>query len=105
MVSDNMALRKISGPKKDEIIGGWRKLHTEEFLNFYLSPNIIGMMKRRMMRWAGHVTHVKNGTAYRVWWEIQKEERPLGKPKCRWEDNIKIKKQEGGMDWTSGGLL
>jgi hypothetical protein len=51
-------LRRIFGSKRDEVIGGWRKLHNEELHNLYSSPNIIRMIKPRRMRWAGHVARV-----------------------------------------------
>jgi hypothetical protein len=54
-VFENRVLRRIFGPKRDEVKGDWRKLHNEEHHNFYSSPNIIRMMKSRRMRWAGHV--------------------------------------------------
>jgi hypothetical protein len=55
-VFENKVLRRIFGPKRDEMIGGWRKLHNEELHNLYSSPNIIKIFKSRRMRWAGHVT-------------------------------------------------
>jgi hypothetical protein len=54
-VFENRALRRIFGPKRDEVIGGWRKQHNKELQNLYSSPSIIKMMKTRRMRWAGHV--------------------------------------------------
>jgi hypothetical protein len=54
-VFENRVLRRIFGPKRYEVVGGWRKLHNEELHNFYCSPNIIRMIKLRRMRWAGHV--------------------------------------------------
>jgi hypothetical protein len=54
-VFKNRVLRRIFGPKGDEVIGGWRELHNEEFHNLYCSPSIIRIMKSRRMRWAGHV--------------------------------------------------
>jgi hypothetical protein len=54
-VSENRVLRRIFGPKRDEVTGGWRKLHIEELRNLYSSPSIIRMIKSRRMRWAGHV--------------------------------------------------
>jgi hypothetical protein len=52
-------LRKICGAKRDEVIGGSRKLYSEELHNLYYLLNIIGMMKSRIMRWAGHVAHIR----------------------------------------------
>jgi hypothetical protein len=54
-VFENRMLRRIFGPRRDEMIGGWRKLHNEELHDFYSSPNIIGMIMSNRMRWAGHV--------------------------------------------------
>jgi hypothetical protein len=58
-VFENRVLRRIFGPKRDELTGGWRKLHHEELRNLYFSPNIIGMIKPKRMRWVGHVVHTK----------------------------------------------
>jgi hypothetical protein len=60
-VSKNRVLRRIFEPKRDEVTGGWRKLHNEEFHNLYCSPSIIRMIKSRMMRWAGHVARMGGG--------------------------------------------
>jgi hypothetical protein len=57
-VIENRVLRRIFGPKRDEVTGGWRKLHTVKFNNFYSSPNMIRMIRSRRMRWAGHVVHM-----------------------------------------------
>jgi hypothetical protein len=54
---ENRALRRISGPKREEVVGGWRRLHNEELHNFYASPNIIRVIKSKMLGWAGHVAH------------------------------------------------
>jgi hypothetical protein len=60
-------LRRIFGLERDEIIGGWRKLHNQELHNFYSSPNIIRMLKSRRMRWAGHVARMgEKSNAYRM---------------------------------------
>jgi hypothetical protein len=55
---ENRVLRRIFGPKRDEVMGGWRKLHNEELRDFCSSPSIFGMIKPRRMRWAGHVTRM-----------------------------------------------
>jgi hypothetical protein len=96
-------LRKIFGPKRDEVIGGWRKLHNEELQNLYCSPSIIRIIKSRRMRWAGHVARKGvTGNAYRILVGKPGGKRPLGIPRHRWEDNIRMDLREtgwGGMDW------
>jgi hypothetical protein len=73
-VFENRVFRRIFGSKRDEVTGGWRKLHNEEFHNLYSSPRIIRTIKSRKMRWAGHVVRVgEKRNAYRIWWESQKE--------------------------------
>jgi hypothetical protein len=70
----NKVLRRIFGPKRDEVIGRWRKLHYEKCDNMSSSPSIIRMIKSRRMRWAGHVARMgekRNALGY--WWESQKE--------------------------------
>jgi hypothetical protein len=73
-VFENRVLRRIFGPKRDEVTGHWRKLHNEERHNLYSSPNIIRMMKSKRMRWAGHVARMgRRGMHIGYWWESQKE--------------------------------
>jgi hypothetical protein len=116
-VFENRVLRRIFGPKRDEVTGEWRKLHNGELHNFYSSPDIIRQIKSRRMRWAGHVAHMGKGrNVYRVWWESLKE-KPLESPRRGWEDGIKMDLREigwGGGVWsgftwlrigTVGGLL
>jgi hypothetical protein len=68
-----MVLRRIFGPKRDEVKGEWRKLHNEELHDLYSSPRIIRIMKARTMRWAGHVARMgRNGTRIACWWESQR---------------------------------
>jgi hypothetical protein len=57
-VFENSELRRTFGPKRDEVMGGWRKLHKEELHNLYSSPNLIRIIKSRRMRWAGHVAQM-----------------------------------------------
>jgi hypothetical protein len=85
----NRVLRGIFGPKRDEVMGDWRKPHNEELHNLYSSPNIIRMIKSRRMRWAGHVARMGED-AYRILVGKSERKRPLGRPGCRWVDNIKI---------------
>src|SRR5215470_4129506 len=102
-VFENRVLRRIFGPKRDEVTGEWRRLHNEEFNDLYSSPNIIRVIKSRRMRWAGHVARMGEGRgAYRILVGRPEGRQPLGRPRCRWEDNIKMDLQEvgwGGMDW------
>jgi hypothetical protein len=73
-VFENRVLRRIFGPKRDEVTGEWRKLHNEELRDFYSSPSIIRIIKSRRMRWVGHVARVrKRGTRIDYWKESQKE--------------------------------
>jgi hypothetical protein len=102
-VFENRVLRKIFGPKRDELTGEWRKLHNEELNYLCCSPNIIRVIKLRKMRWAGHVARVGERRAmYRVFVGKPEGKIPLGKPRCRLEDNIKMDRQRvgcGGMVW------
>jgi hypothetical protein len=80
-VFENRMLRRIFGPKRDEVTGGWRKLHNEEFHNLHSSPSIIRTIKSKRMRWAAHVARRGQRGMHRgYWWEIQKE-RTTGKTK------------------------
>jgi hypothetical protein len=84
-------LRRIFGPKRDEVTGEWRKMHNWELHNLYSSPDIIRQVKSRRMRWAGHVAHMGEGrNVYRVLMGKPKGKRPLEKPRHRWEDGIKM---------------
>jgi hypothetical protein len=79
--------------------GSWRKLHNDEFHNLYYSPNIVRMIKSRWMRWAGHVARMVEGRGvYRVLVGRPEGKRPLGRPRLRWEDNIKLDLRERGID-------
>jgi hypothetical protein len=102
-VSENRVLRKISGPKREED-GSWRKLHNDELLSLCSSPNIVRMIKSRRMRRTGHVARMAEVRGvYKVLVGRPEGKRPLGRPRCRWEDNIKIDHREMGTDganWT-----
>jgi hypothetical protein len=88
-------LRRIFGPKRDEETGGWRKLHNEALRNLYSSPSIIRMIKSRRMRWAGHVARMgEKRNAYRILVGKTERKRPLGRPRRRWVDNIKMDLRE-----------
>jgi len=96
-------LRRIFGPKRDEVTEEWWKLHSEELNNLYFSPNIVRVIKSRRMKWAGHVAHMgERRGVYRVLVGKPEGKRPLGRPRRRWEDNFKMDLQEVGcevMDW------
>jgi hypothetical protein len=80
----------LFGPKSEED-GSWRKLHNDELHNLYPSPNIVRVIKSRRMRWAGHVARMGEGRGvYRVLVGRPEGKRPLGRPRWRWEDNIKM---------------
>jgi hypothetical protein len=96
-------LRRIFGPKRDEVTGGWRKLHNEELHNSYSSSNIISIIKSRCMRWSGYVARIgENRNAYRFLVGKPEGKRPLGRPRRRWEDNNRMVLGEvrwGDVDW------
>ena len=81
-------LRRIFGPKRDEVTGAWRKLHNEELNDLYCSPNIVWVIKSRRMGWAGHVACMgERRGIYRVLVGTPEGKRPLGRTRHRWEDN------------------
>jgi hypothetical protein len=74
-VFENRALRRIFGPKRDEIVGGWRKLHNEELHNLYSSPSIIRMIKSRSTIWAEYVARMgRRGIHTGFWWKARRKE-------------------------------
>jgi hypothetical protein len=102
-VFENRVLRRMFGPKRDEVMGEWRKLHNEELHNLYSSPDIIKQVKSRGMRWAGHVAGMgEERKVYRVLVRKTEGKRPLGRPMRRWEDGIRMDLREiglGDVDW------
>jgi hypothetical protein len=90
-VFENRVLRRIFGLRRDEVTGGWRKLHNKELHGLYSSPGIARVIKARRMRWAGHVAHMGEvrGT-YNILVGRPERRRPLGRSRHRWEDNIWI---------------
>jgi hypothetical protein len=104
-VFKNRVLRRIFGPKRDEVTGGWRKLHNKELHGLYSSPSIIRVIKARMMRWVGHVVHMGEVRgAYNILVRRPEGRRPLGRPRRRWEDNIEMDLREigfGDVDWIN----
>jgi len=101
-VFENRVLRRVYGPRRNEVTREWRKLYNEEFNNLYSSPNIVWVIKSRRLRWAGHVAHMDERRGiHRVLVGKPDGKRPLGRPEHRWEDNIKMDIQEvgcGSMD-------
>jgi hypothetical protein len=101
-VFENRVLRRILGPKRDEVKGEWRRLHNKELYALYSSPNIIRVIKSRTLRLAGHVARMgERRGAYRALVGKPEGRRPLRTPRHRWEDNIKMDLREvrwGGVD-------
>jgi hypothetical protein len=116
-VFENRVLRRMSEPKRDEVTGEWRKLHSGELYNLYSSPDIIRQIKSRRVRWAGHVARMGEGrNMCRVLVGNPEGKRPLERPRRRWENGIKMDFGEigwgglwSGFTWhrigTVGGLL
>jgi hypothetical protein len=102
-VFENRMLRRIFGPKRDEVTGEWRKLHNEELRDLYSSPSIIRIIKLRRMKGAGHVARMgEKRNAYRLLVGKPEGKRPLGRPRRRWVDNIRVDLGEvgwGDVDW------
>jgi hypothetical protein len=95
--------RRIFGPKRDEVTGGWRKLHNEELHNVYSSSSLVTMINSKTMRWTGHVARMREKRdAFRILVGKPGGKRPLGIPRRRWVDNIEMSLTDigwGGMDW------
>ena len=105
-VFENMVLRRIFGPRRDEVTWEWRRLHNEELNDLYSSPIIVRVIKSRRTRWAGHVARMGEGRGvYRVLVGEPEGRRPLGQPRRRWVDNIRMDLQEVGcgLDWAGPG--
>jgi hypothetical protein len=97
-VFENRVLRRIFGPKRDEVTGEWRKLNNEELHNLYSSQDIIRQIKSRRTRWAGHVARMgEERKMYKVLVGKPEGKRPLGRPRRRWEDGIRMDLREIGL--------
>jgi hypothetical protein len=99
-VFENRVLRRIFVPKRFEVAGDWRKLHNEKLRKLYSSSSIIRMIQSRRMGWARHVARMgEKMTAYRI---LVEGKRPLGRPRRRWVDNVKMDHRGiglSGVDW------
>jgi hypothetical protein len=102
-VFENRVLRRIFGPKRDDVTGEWRKLHNEGLHDLYSSPNTVRVIKIAMNEMGGVCSaDGEDRGVYRVLVKTPEGTRPLGRPRRRWEDNIKTDLQEVGcgvMDW------
>jgi hypothetical protein len=97
-VFKNRVIRRIFGPKRNEVTGEWRKLHNEELHILYSSPNIISQIKSRGMRWVGHVARMgEEREMCKVLVGKPKGRKPLGRPRRRWEDGIRM--DPGEIGW------
>jgi hypothetical protein len=107
-VFENRVLRRIFGPKRDEVTGEWRKLHNKELHNLYSSPDIIRQVKSRRMRWAGHVTRMREEIkVFKILVGKPEGKRPLGRPgvggKMGSEWTLGRLAWGCGLDWTVSG--
>jgi hypothetical protein len=102
-VFENRVLRRLFGPRRDEVTGEWRKLHNEELRDVYSSPSIIRIIKSRRMRFEGHLSQIgEKRNAYRLLVGKPEGKRPLGRPSCRWVNDIRMDLGEvgfGDVDW------
>jgi hypothetical protein len=100
-VFENKVVRRIFGPKRDEVTGEWRKLHNEELHILHFSPNFIRQIKSRRRRWAGHVERMGEECVQGFDGKTRRKE-PLGRPRRRWEDGIRMELRDigwGSVDW------
>jgi hypothetical protein len=106
-VFENRVLRRIFGLKEDKVTGEWRKLHNVELNDLYCSPNLVQAIKSSRIRWARHVANMRERrSVYRVLVGKPEGMRPLGRPRCRWEDILRciFRKWDGGA-WTGSSWL
>ena len=103
----NLVMRRIFGLKREVVTGEWRRLHNEEINDLYSSPKSVRMIKPRRMRWAEHVARMEERRGvYRVWVGKTEGKTSLGRPRRRWEDDIKMDLQEVGIGlWTGSRWL
>ena len=103
----SIILGQIFGPKRDEN-GEWRRLHKEELHSLYRSPNIVRVIQSRKLRWAGHVARMEDGrSAFKILTGYPTGKRSLGRPRRRWEDNIRVDLGKIGIsagNWVDSAL-
>ena len=102
-VFENRVWRRVFGPKRDEVTLEGRKLHNEELSDLYCSSNIVRVIKSRRIRWAVHVARMGEERCIQGFVGKPERKRPLGRPRRRWEYNIKIDLQEIGLDRAGSG--
>jgi len=101
-VFGNMVLRRIFGPRRDEVTGEWKRMHNEELNDLYSSPNNLRVIKSRIMRWAGHLASLgEERGVYMVLVGKPEGKSPLGRTRRRWVDNIKTDLQEVGCGFMA----
>jgi hypothetical protein len=101
-VLEDRVLRRMLGPKRDEVTGEWRKMRNKKLRDICSLPSIIRMIKSRRMKWKGHVARREKRNAYKLSVGKPEGRRPLGSPRRRWLDNIRMDLVEvgwGDMDW------
>jgi hypothetical protein len=106
IVSENRFLRRIFGPKREEVAGVWRTLHNEELSNLYASQNIIRVIKLKRMQWAEHLTCMdENRNTFNILVRKPGGKRPFERSRPRWEENVKMDLVEIGWEFVDWILL
>jgi hypothetical protein len=114
MVFESRVLRRIFGAEREEVVGGWRRLHYEELYNLYTSPSIVVVTKSRKMRLVGHVAWMgEMRNVYKIFVGKSEGNRPLKRARQRWESRVDVMKMGGNVCTgficlrigTTGGLL
>jgi hypothetical protein len=99
---DKMVLRRIFRPKREEVAGGWSKFHNEKLRNLKASPNTARVINSRRLRGVGNVARMgEMRNTYQIFVGKPERKRPLRRPRCRWEDNIRmdLREIEWEVDW------